>query len=115
MGRLKEPTIEEMREKVFRAIVIENLQTGETHTLAELEEMRGCKISTTDEDVQLVYDKLVEETDKILDSIMFGEPLPVNEGPLEEYCGDPKPPANPNPVFVPKHIQRREKWRYGRN
>lgn len=115
MERLREPTIEEMREKVFRAIEVKNTQTGETHTLAELEEICGCEIPITDEEVKRVYDKLVEETDKFLNRIMFGEPLPVDDGPLEEYCGDPEPPANPNPVFVPKHIQRREKWRYGRN
>ena len=115
MARLRELTIEEIRERVFQAIEVENLQTGETHTLAELEEICECKIPITDEEVKRVYDKLVEETNRILDRIMFGEPLPLNEETLEEYCGDPKPPANPNPVYVPKHIQRREKWRYGRN
>ncbi|MCR4999355.1 MAG: hypothetical protein K6A05_05880 [Lachnospiraceae bacterium] len=114
MGRLEEPTIEEMREKVFRAIEAKDLQTGEIHTLAELEEKYGRKINATDEEVKRVYDKLVEATDKMLNRMLFGEPLTVNEETLEEYCGDPKPPANPNPVYVPKHIQRREKWRYGK-
>lgn len=114
MGRLKELSIEEMREKVFRAIEVENLQTGETHTLAELEEICGCEIPITDEEVKRVYDKLIEATNRILDRIMFGEPLPVDEETLEAYCEDPKPPANPNPVYVPKHVQRREKWRYGK-
>lgn len=114
MGRLEDLTIEEIREKVFRAIEVTNSQTGETHTLAELEEICGCKIHMTDEDLKRVYAKLVEATDKIIDRILFGEPLPVDEETLEEYCGDPKPPANPNPVYVPKHIQRREKWRYGK-
>ena len=115
MGRLEEPTIEEMREKVFRAIEVKDLQTGEFHTLAELAEITGRNINATDEEVKRIYYKLVAETDKILNRILFGEPLPVNEETLEEYCGDSKPPANPNPVYVPKHVQRREKWRYGRN
>ena len=114
MGRLEEPTIEEMREKVFRAIEVKDLQTGEFHTLAELAEIDGRKINATDEEVKRIYYKLVEATDKMLNRILFGEPLPVEEDMLEEYCGDSKPPANPNPVFVPKHIQRREKWRYGK-
>ena len=114
MGRLEEPTIEEMREKVFRAIDVKDLKTGEIHTLAELAEIYGCTINATDEEVKRIYYKLVEATDKMLNRILFGEPLPVSEEMLYEYCGDSKPPANPNPVYVPKHVQRREKWRYGK-
>ena len=112
MGRLEEPTIEEMREKVFRAIEVKDLQTGEFHTLAELAAIDGRKINATDEEVKRIYYKLVEATDKMLNRILFGEPLPVNEEILEEYCEEPKPLANP--VYVPKHIQRREKWKYGK-
>lgn len=99
------------REELLSIICVRQRGSSGYISLAELEKETGCKVAATDEQLMKIYTEIRAAMDLIDREILFGKSLPLNEEVLDEYCGEPKPPANPNPVYIPKHIQRREKWR----
>ena len=107
------------REELLSCFAFRDRETGVTYNWAELE-AAGFHICIPDEVLQ---DMVKNIADNVTYEILYGPPVKAEdvicigkslaEGFKDGFCDkDDAPRINkPNPIYVPPHIARREKWR----